>query len=79
MPYALFCQDVKISRAYPTEADVWTHASENGLVVDVASTEEQPTPQRELDNEYEIRPCGADAPETKRDPKATDFVLPHPT
>ena len=23
MPYALFCNDSKLSKAYPTEADVW--------------------------------------------------------
>ena len=23
MPYALFCNDAKLSKAYPTEADVW--------------------------------------------------------
>lgn len=78
MPYALFCQDVKISKAYPTEADVWKHALENGLVVDVASTEEKPTPKRVLDNGYEIRACKADAPEKARDSKATDFELPFP-
>jgi hypothetical protein len=36
MPYALFCQEAKISKAYPTKADLWKHASENGLVVDVS-------------------------------------------
>jgi len=35
MPYALFSQDAKISKAYPTEAEVWKHAARNGLVVDV--------------------------------------------
>jgi hypothetical protein len=58
MPYALFCEDAKISRAYPTEADVWKHAAENGLVVDVAS--EGNHPKRILDNGYTIRPCQRD-------------------
>ncbi len=26
MPYALFSHDDKLSKAYPTEADVWRHA-----------------------------------------------------
>lgn len=75
MPYALFCDDAKISKAYRTEAEVWKHASENGLVVDVASDAEHPTPRRILDNEYEIRPCAEDPPE-KSNPDATDIVLP---
>lgn len=79
MPYALFCQDAKISKAYPTEAAVWKHALDNGLVVDIASTEKHSTPERVLDNDYAIRPCEADAPEKQRDPKATDFELRYPT
>jgi hypothetical protein len=75
MPYALFCQDAKISKAYKTEAEVWKKAAENGLVVDVSSDEEKQRPRRMLDNDYEIRPCGEDPPE-KSDPKATDIVLP---
>ena len=75
MPYALFCEDAKISKAYRTEAEVWKHAVENGLVVDVASDAEHPTPRRILDNDYEIRPCADDPPE-KHDPGATDIVLP---
>ena len=37
MPYALFSNDAKLSKAYPTEADVWKHARLSGLVVDVAT------------------------------------------
>ena len=37
MPYALFCNDAKLSKAYPTEADVWKVAQNSGLVVDVVS------------------------------------------
>ena len=75
MPYALFCQDTKISRAFPTKADVWKHASENGLVVDLSSDEENPSPKRVIDNGYSIRKCAAD-PTEKHDPTATDIVLP---
>ena len=35
MPYALFSNDAKLSKAYPTEADVWAMARRSGLVVDV--------------------------------------------
>jgi hypothetical protein len=36
MPYALFSNDAKLSKAYPypTEADVWKVASNSGLVVE---------------------------------------------
>ncbi|MGN6284800.1 MAG: hypothetical protein ACTHM2_06605 [Afipia sp.] len=75
MPYALFSDDAKISKAYKTEAEVWKHATETGLVTDVAADAEKPTPRRILDNGYEIRPCADDPPE-QHDPKATDIVLP---
>jgi hypothetical protein len=57
MPYALFCNDAKLSKAYPTEADVWKLARKSGLVIDVASAEHKPTPHPVLDNDYEIRAC----------------------
>ena len=60
MPYALFCNDAKLSKTYPTEADVWKHARKSGLVVDVVSEEEKPAPRPVLDNDYEIRPCDAE-------------------
>ena len=34
MPYALFSNDAKLSKAYPAEA-VWKLARKSGLVVDV--------------------------------------------
>jgi len=60
MPYALFCQEAKLSKAYPTEADVWKLARQSGLVVDAASDEDKPFPRAVLDNDYEIRPCLAE-------------------
>jgi hypothetical protein len=60
MPYALFSEEAKISKAYPTEADVWRLARKSGLVVDVASDDDEPNPHPVLDNDYEIRPCPAD-------------------
>jgi len=59
MPYALFCHEAQISKAYPSEADVWKIAQKSGLVVDVVTEEEQHGPRRVLDNDYEIKPCSA--------------------
>ena len=59
MPYALFCTDSQISKAYPSEADVWKLAQRSGLVVDVGSDEKGHGPRRMLDNDYEIRSCRA--------------------
>ena len=63
MPYALFCNEAKLSKAYPTEADVWKLARESGLVVDVVSRGDMPAPRRVLENDYEIKPCRADPQE----------------
>ncbi len=63
MPYALFCQDAKLSKAYPTEADVWKLARQSGLVVDAVSEEEKAEPRPVLDNDYEIRSCQPDPDE----------------
>ena len=63
MPYALFSNDAKLSKTYPTEADVWKHAQKSGLVVDVVSEGDAPTPRPVLDNDYEIRPCPPDPQE----------------
>jgi hypothetical protein len=57
MPYALFCEDAKLSKTYPTEADVWKLAADSGLVTDVEAKNAKPEPRRLLDNDYEIRPC----------------------
>lgn len=59
MPYALFINDEKISRAFPTRSDVWHHADEAGLVVDIPPNEGEP-PRRELDQDYTIKPCPPD-------------------
>ena len=65
MPYALFCNEARLSKTYPTEADVWKLARRSGLVVDAVSDEEKPAPRPLLDNDYEIRPC---QPEPQEDP-----------
>jgi hypothetical protein len=63
MPYALFCNEAKLSKAYPTEADVWKHALHSGLVVDAMSDEAKPAPRPMLDNDYQIKPCRPDPQE----------------
>ncbi len=63
MPYALFCNEAKLSKSYPTEADVWKLARHSGLVIDATSDEEKPAPRPVLDNDYEIRPCKPDPQE----------------
>jgi hypothetical protein len=65
MPYALFSNDAKLSKAYPTEAEVWKLARQSGLVVDMASDQDSAAPRPVLDNDYEIRPC---RPEPQEDP-----------
>ena len=63
MPYALFCNEARLSKAYPTEADVWKLARKSGLVVDAVSGDDRPAPRPVLENDYEIRPCRADPQE----------------
>jgi hypothetical protein len=65
MPYALFCDEAKLSKAYPTEADVWRLARESGLVVDVTTNARRSAVHLRLDNDYEIKAC---APEPEEDP-----------
>jgi hypothetical protein len=60
MPYALFCNEAQLSKAYPTEAAVWKLARQSGLVVDAATEQEKPAPRPVLDNDYEIKPCRPD-------------------
>jgi hypothetical protein len=54
MPYALFENEAKLSRAFPTQTDVWRCAEDCGLVVDDASGEQR------LDDGYAIKPCPPD-------------------
>jgi hypothetical protein len=63
MPYALFCSDARLSKAYPTEAEVWKRARRSGLVLDVVPEPEKAATQPVLDNDYEIRPCPPDPQE----------------
>jgi hypothetical protein len=70
MPYALFSNDAKLSKTYPSKADVWKLARRSGLVVDVASEEGKATPRPVLDNDYEIRRCRPDPDEDPAENKA---------
>jgi hypothetical protein len=70
MPYALFCNDAKISKSYPSEADVWKFARLSGLVVDVATGDDKAHPHPVLDNDYEIRNCHAEPDEDPAKNKA---------
>lgn len=65
MPYALFSNEAKLSKAYPTEADVWKIAQKSGLVVDVVAEGATTGPRPVLDHDYEIRFC---QPEPHEDP-----------
>ena len=63
MPYALFCDEAKLSKAYPTEADVWRLARESGLVVDITTNARRSAVHLCLDNNYEIKACAAEPEE----------------
>ncbi len=70
MPYALFCNEARISKSYPSEADVWRFARLSGLVVDVATGGAKAHPHPVLDNDYEIRRCHAEPDEDPAKNKA---------
>jgi hypothetical protein len=68
MPYALFTNDEKISKTFPTEHEVWKHADEAGLVIDVRVDDDKEKPKRVLDQDYTIKPCEADPPSEQTAP-----------
>lgn len=55
MSYALFVEDVQVSRALPTRNDVWHYADVAGLVVDALIQDETGKPERVLEQGYSIR------------------------
>jgi hypothetical protein len=70
MPYALFSNDEKISKAFPTKHEVWEHADEAGLVIDVNADDDEGQSKRVLDQDYTIKPCEADPlPEDDASPR----------
>lgn len=71
MPYALFSNSTKVSKAYPTKSDVWRHAAESGLVMEVGLGEEDP-PRRIMDMGYTIQECTADGEEPSTSPGTSE-------
>lgn len=57
MPYALFENQYRLSRTFPTATDVWRCAEDCGLVVDEANGRQR------LDDGYAILPCPPEGPE----------------
>jgi hypothetical protein len=57
MPYALFENEFRLSRPFPTAADVWRCAEDCGLVVDDVNGDQR------LEDGYSIKPCARDASE----------------
>ncbi len=62
MPYALFTNTTKVSKAFASKSDVWRHAEDSGLVTEVGLGEEDP-PRRALDMGYTIQECAPDPSE----------------
>jgi len=62
MPYALFSNDAKLSKAYPTAADVWKIAQKSGLVVDVVSEDDKEHPHPVLDHDSCGPACNTNDP-----------------
>jgi hypothetical protein len=71
MSYALFSDTVKVSPAFRSKAEVWNHAADSGLVIEVSSSEEDP-PRRILAKGYTIDAFGPDVMER---PAVGDHVL----
>jgi hypothetical protein len=63
MPYALFSHAEQVSKAFASKAEVWQHAAESGLVIEIGSREEDP-PRRVLDMGYAIGACATDDAES---------------
>jgi hypothetical protein len=57
MPYALFENDYRLSRTFPTASDVWRCAEDCGLIV------EDVDGRPRLDEGYAIKPCVGDCEE----------------
>ena len=58
MPYALFSNDAKLSKAYPDRSRRLEAGPEDAAWWSTSvSEEEESAPRPVLDNDYEIRPC----------------------
>jgi hypothetical protein len=67
MPYALYEQDERLTRSFPTPQAAWEAAERAGLV------EIGPDGEKILDNNLEIRPCDS-TPDEVVDP-GSDFIF----
>lgn len=74
MPYALFSHAEQVSQAFASKAEVWRHAAESGLVIEVSSGEEDP-PRRILDMDYSIRECAQIASEASDAPGMSEHDI----
>jgi hypothetical protein len=69
MPYAIFEDDERLTRSFPTEQDVWEAAERAGLV------EVDANGHKVLEDHFEIRPCESFPDEGTNDP-GSDFLVP---
>ena len=74
MPYALFSHAEQVSKAFASKAEVWQHAAESGLVVEVGSREEDP-PRRILDMGYAIGECPPDNAAASKAPGMSEHEI----
>ena len=72
MAYALFENDTKVSRAFPTEREAWRCAEDSGLVIAGVHGEKR------LDDSYAIKPCPPE-PEEAESPGIDLFGVNHLT
>jgi hypothetical protein len=68
MSYALFEEEEKLTRSFPTQQEVWSAAERAGLVVP------GPDGKMALDDHFEIKPCKPDPDEVPVDPDS-DFIF----
>ena len=72
MAYALFQNDTKLSRAFPTEMEAWRCAEDSDLVIAGVHGEKR------LDGGYAIKPCPPE-PEEAASPGIDLFGVNHLT
>jgi hypothetical protein len=68
MSYALFEDEEKLTRSFPSRQDVWNAAERAGLVVP------GPNGKMALEDHFEIKPCEPDPNEMPANPDS-DFSL----
>jgi hypothetical protein len=68
MSYALFEDEEKLTRSFPTRQEVWNAAERAGLIVP------GPDGKMALEDHFEIKPCEPDPGEVPIDPDS-DFIF----